>query len=588
MQETAPRQDAKSPVSSSSEQNARAWENPYWKENKSRALSALPSGNKVQETAPRQDTKSPVASASEQKAKPWENTYGNGNASPASSSSLKHERSASNSYVNVDALRTPVPPEKSVQQWENSYSKENKSVISTSSKQPEKPWENPYWKDRTAQGSETPKKSTDAVNKPQTFTIPTQPNTPWKNPYWKEQSSAGIESPSQPPSTPTGSNRKESKPQTPSITTDSAKPWTNPYWKDDARAKSSTPKVADQPGENPYWKQKSTTPSESSKKPQSTLSALQETTPWVNPYWKDNKSTSTEIKSNQRSQNQSTNGNSRQKSSPVSDSTRKRANGNALDNNLNYDNRSPSQHSVPSIPSYYERVYPPSGPTPSSKPSSKTNLSTKLSQQISSQPTTDDRLKTFDPISDNQDALPFTVDNRGVLHYQAQSPTSPVSSFKASNFVTSSPRSQSQAPLYQPSAQLIDGTSKATSYTAGKSAAPPTSTTANLASVDILNALTSASSYVVVTEREISDIQKALRLLETNPSSVPTVEASHFAPKTSSSSRTQNQPYATLNTTRTPPSNPANYSSISALVNTSSPNYSSTVSNTLDYPTKPK
>ena len=624
--------DTKSTVASSVEQTAKQWENPYWKGDKPQVLTALVSQKKAEDADSRENTKSPVASSSTENSKPWENPYWKGKKSQAASSAKKQDGPSRIGYENVTTLPNSRPTEKDAKPWENPYWKDNKSpsttttpvkkepwknpywqdnksAVTTSSKTPDRPWENPYWKDHKSSSATTTPTKTEQWKNPYWKEIKTaviiaskHSDKPWVNPYWKEKPSSPRASSSQPTNASTELRRQESKPRTSSVTKENAKPWINPYWKDHPSAGSSAEKKTDQPWENPYWKKK--TP-DSSNKPQSTISALPQTTPWVNPYWPDKKAQAPS-KSDQFSQNQNTNGDTRPKTSPTSHGSKTRTKGNASDTRLDSSKRSSSQHSLPSIPAFYERIYPPSETAGSSKRSSKTQRSTKYFQQVSSQvpypPTTGGLTNIADLSSDDQDALPFTIDNRGVLHFRAESSASPASPFKLPNFTTSSPRTQSQAHIPSPSVRSPIATSHAAPYPAGIPAASSTSKLANLTPVEILNSLSSASSFVVITEREISDIQNALRLLEKNPNSIPTVEASQLAAKTSSN--TQNRPYPTTNTTfnnsnsqpippysqnapSNPSSYPANYSTLSQLVNPSLSNQSSTFNNNIpDYPSK--
>jgi len=322
----------------------------------------------------------------------------------------------------------------------------------------------------------------------QTFPEATDNNIqPWINPYLSKPnlpSSAFVDkkNTSQNENSPSSNNAKQSPTTASQLekklsdkATSSTQTWKNPYWKDWKPQNSSTSnKQQDKPWENPYWKDG---------KPQnSSTSDKQQDKPWQNPYWKDNNAS-----------NQS-------------------KNDAALSQTLS------PKHKLPSVPSFYHRIYPPCTPLSSPVPIENTKQKTIFSNGISEK-----------NINDDED-LPYTINSQGVARYKPES-SSPNVTNKTSNIASSS--ANSQYPVSPPSKRSFAPFSQTTSSAVPSfpnNIAPTLITDINNYPSSSFNYHTSPTTSCVLTETDLNSIQHALHLLETNPNAIPIIEAPHPVP----------------------------------------------------------
>jgi hypothetical protein len=230
---------------------------------------------------------------------------------------------------------------------------------------------------------------------------------------------------------------------------------------------------------NPYWKDWNPQNSSTSNK--------QQDKPWQNPYWKDN------------------------------DTSKQSKNDAALSRTLS------SKHKLPSVPSFYHRIYPPCTPLSSPVPIENTKQKTIFSNGISE--------KT---INDDED-LPYTINSQGVARYKPESSSSNVTN-QTSNIASSS--ANSQYPVSPPSKRSFAPFSQTTSSAVPsfpKNIAPTLITDINNYPSSSFNYHTSPTTSCVLTETDLNSIQHALHLLETNPNAIPIIEAPHPVPSSNSS-----------------------------------------------------
>ena len=539
-------------------QQDQPWANPYWKDQKSQ--SATSSTNQVtSQNKPQQDQS-------------WANPYWKDKASQGQSNGQHKQPSSSTTSAQQD------------KSWANPYWKDQKSqpatsstnqVTSQSKPQQDQPWANPYWKDQKSQPSTSPNTQVTSQNKP-------QQDQPWANPYWKDKASQGQ------------SNGQHKQPSNSTTSAHQDKPWENPYWGDkpfpswkSSNGSNNAPPTTstttqDKPWENPYWKGKSSQAPTSSAQAAATSdrkSSLpkQPDQPWVNPYWKDAQTQGTNQQ--QGGNRLSTLSNSFQpiqqnnNQNPMysfikddeSSMPRRKSNSISKGGLWNSNQTSPSEHNAPPIPPFFQRIY----PSPSSSSISKVPSTTKTNAMNLNQtsapkpyPTPSNNFKPLQPISDDEEPLPFTIDNRGVAHFQTDSffSSSSANRPKESNSVPQSTTSQYQFvnppstvnALVQPPTNSVPPRviSNIVSPSAAPSSTPmtnnkPSSSSKLLPSMSFINNLTSSPSVVVITEQEVNDIHSALHKLEQNPNSIPTIQPSQSTFKPSNPN--PNTGYTTLN-----------------------------------------
>lgn len=222
---------------------------------------------------------------------------------------------------------------------------------------------------------------------------------------------------------------------------------------------------------NPYWPKSNQTNNQSTSNDNNNLQQNSQikssekpsssTNTWENPYWKDKCP-------------------SYRKTNDVS-----------LNKSLSYESQKTP------VPSFYERIYPPASPIQTVHPNHATVLLAEISQST----------------TNNNDDLPYTIDQQGVAHYRQRS--SPINSTnKTVNFVTQNP-------------VLSENISSAISISQNNTSSVvkiPTSNTYRLSSLDY-SSLIHASSSNILTEEDLNGIQNALHLLTTNSNAIPIIEA---------------------------------------------------------------
>ncbi|CAF1186408.1 unnamed protein product [Adineta steineri] len=256
--------------------------------------------------------------------------------------------------------------------------------------------------------------------------------------------------------------------------------------------------------------------------------------PWVNPYWPKSNQNNPEYPQNGNPQPSNNSKRNSETKSPLNTKTTEKSapptatrqnpyvNGNGSlkqkKSNIELNNSFVSPRKAPPIPSFYERIYPP--PTRVSSPAVSTN---KKHERIYSNG------KSNVNINDDND-LPYTVDNNGVVHYRATSTTPNL---------TKKSTTTSQYPVYS------SHKSNSTSH----SPKPKTSSfsqTTNSANPSVLNHVTSntfanignyhpsshSNSITILTETDLDSIHEALHLLETNPNAIPLYDPSKHMPTT--------------------------------------------------------
>jgi hypothetical protein len=319
------------------------------------------------------------------------------------------------------------------------------------------------------------------------------------------------------------------------------KPWVNPYWKGNMTQASVSSKKEDKPWENPYWKDKRSQTSNSS--------SLQNQT-WPNSYWND-KSASNDI------------------ALSPSDASNKELNGIVINGVWTIDNLSPPDHRVPPIPPFYERIFPVDTPPSSPRPTGqiieeKTVQATKQSLELPSF-SSKSQTNNFNRDDDDDDILPYTIDNQRIAHYRSLPSSSPVVTNKIVNFGASSQTSQNPW-TYSPTAGTtpLRQTNNIVSQPSTSNVSPPLhaingvpySPFTNSKSLQPLNAfsslLSSPNSYSSVTLHpafftadELVDVQNALRSLEIRPDAIITIETFDNTP--TGNSTDEGVPYSLIN-----------------------------------------
>ncbi|CAF1488767.1 unnamed protein product, partial [Adineta steineri] len=181
--------------------------------------------------------------------------------------------------------------------------------------------------------------------------------------------------------------------------------------------------------------------------------------------------------------------------------------------NIELNNSFVSPRKAPPIPSFYERIYPP--PTRVSSPAVSTS---KKHERIYSNG------KSNVNINDDND-LPYTVDNNGVVHYRATS-TTPNITKKSTT---------SQYPVY-PSHKSNSPNPKTSSFSQTTNSANPSVfnhvTSNTFANIGNYHPSSHSNSITVLTETDLNSIHEALHLLETNPNAIPLYDPSKHMPTT--------------------------------------------------------
>jgi hypothetical protein len=337
--------------------------------------------------------------------------------------------------------------------------------------------------------------------------------------------------------------------------------WENPYWKDQGLLASEHKQQQDKPWKNPYWKD--------DKMQDSIGMEQQQTNKWENPYW-SNSGSNMIPKSASRNNEQRTNSrqhsygddSSQTKFKATQRSTIGNQNGHkrTQDNLWNTDSASLSESKIPSIPDFYQQIFPASASSSSLKrTATETNgnqaMGILAKQSTRSVASTPRALAVTDSKQDN--ALPFTIDGQDVAHFRFYSP-SPSSTIRATNFTTGSAIAQQlSAPI--PSTTMAIPRSSSNTKSAASIAnisfqqrglpslsglSPMLPTRDNALSDAHNHVLSSSATSWIITEQEVNDIQHALRLLEVNPNSIPTIDASQLAPK--NIDKTRHAPYTAL------------------------------------------
>ena len=495
--------DVETPVGTSTKaslvvngQSDKEWTNPYWGANwkpatASSAQQFIPGSILIDDqgaiggSQPLQKKTEPMDSVSPSNSlqlshdqKPWTNPYWSTPAASNEKSTLEKKTDTSASTPSQLAEKENVVPKQDLST--SSTSHESKSQTQLPSVPT--PWVNPYWKTQTQQS------------------VPSTAS--WENPYWKEKKSDNPTVAKQKVDSWSKPDLNRSKSEVPTSSKQEGKSWENPYWKTNKGQTPVPEKKKDDVWTNPYWKE--------NKAQQPTL-ATQQSKPWVNPYWKESKAP-------QQQQSNQPWVNPYWKNNGTFD---RDLNGIVLNNVWQIDNISPSDHEVPPVPSFYQRIFP-VVPPPSSfrstaaAPESKENTLGKPSTPTQ-QPTAGvSRAAPHSSANGGEyDDFAFTIDAQGVAHYRPEEPTSPAPPNKAVSFAASHHSNSSPPP------QQTNGIA---SFPLVSNIIVPQS------SSNTLNYASNYSSSMVVTESEVYDLQQALRLLETNPNSVVVVEASERVP----------------------------------------------------------
>ncbi|CAF3624969.1 unnamed protein product [Rotaria socialis] len=277
--------------------------------------------------------------------------------------------------------------------------------------------------------------------------------------------------------------------------------------------------------------------------PDSTNNDIQ---PWINPYWPKTNQTNSEAIQNDHSsakENSLINPNFSAKTYEASTSFTESnksnismtpVKGNQQWNNPYWKNKNASdlganvssmdtlssvEHDSASIPSFYERVYPPSTPLPA-------QMST-----INNEPETNvPNEKTNQNINDDEDTS-YTIDNKGIAHYLPEL-SSPMIPNKAVDFTSLSTSSQypsippgarsSLSPIATTNNIPLTQIDSYLSLSNPNNIKSPQLTSSNSEQFSLLNAFSSSASVAtaVLTEEDLNNIHHALHLLETNPNAV--------------------------------------------------------------------
>ncbi|CAF1990621.1 unnamed protein product [Rotaria magnacalcarata] len=277
----------------------------------------------------------------------------------------------------------------------------------------------------------------------------------------------------------------------PDSTNNDIQPWINPYWPKTNQTNSEAIQndhisAKENSLINPNFSAKTheaSTPFTENNKSNISMTPIQGNQQWNNPYWK-NKNTS-DLGANVSSMNTS--------SSVERDSA--------------------------SIPSFYERIYPPSTPLPSQMSAINNEPETNVSNE-----------KTNQNINNDEDTS-YTIDNKGIAHYRPEL-SSPMIPNKPVDFTSSSTTSQypSIPPDKRSSLSPIATTNNIPptqvdsflSLSNPNNIKSPQLTNSNSEQFSLLNAFSSSTSAAaaVLTEADLNNIHHALHLLETNPNAV--------------------------------------------------------------------
>ncbi|CAF2750482.1 unnamed protein product [Rotaria sp. Silwood2] len=368
---------------------------------------------------------------------------------------------------------------------------------------------------RSSSSSNADTRSRPAFNRQQTFPERTDNNIqPWVNPYWGPQ-------PNQTNSQFTQNNNRIGNQQSVPLNNSTKNTWVNPYWgpkpnQTNSQFTQNNNRIGNQQSVplnnstkstwvNPYWGPKpseKSTPSTGIQKPQISTIPKQDNWQFQNPYLKDK---------------------------------------NAFDQNNNVNTLDiplPCEFPIMSVPSFYKRIYPPyeSLSTPMSTVNMKHN-------------------EIFSQHINNDEDMPFTIDNQGIVHYRPE-PSSPSILNKTANIPPSS--TMSQYPVLPPTTHTNVLSSKTAntatvpqitnsvspSYPKNMTSAPLMNLSNDTpSSFDYYSSLTS-SSAAVLTEADLNSIQHALHLLETSPNVISVIEPSQQVPSTNISHA--NQPSSSL------------------------------------------
>ncbi|CAF0972534.1 unnamed protein product [Adineta ricciae] len=268
------------------------------------------------------------------------------------------------------------------------------------------------------------------------------------------------------------------------------------------------------------------------------------TQPWVNPYWpqKDQNNTDRSQSGNFKPNFENSSHlyvNTSPKTTIASDTWENPYWGD--NNTINENSLSmKSSSSSSTVPYFYERIYPPPSPT-----SSLTNIQHEITPSMK---------KSDVHMQDDNDDLPYTFDNPNVVRYRA-----PYAAPNRTNKVFNSTPTilNAQYPLSSEPKLNTSGYSPTTNINT------PSSLN-NILSTLFPNANTYPSSSVhydipslsnsatVLTESEIHRIHKALRLLETDPNAIPTVESYNHMTSSSSTIDQRSDPLSSITSSAQP------------------------------------
>ena len=566
------------------------WANPYWKDSKPSDLSSSKQRYQSLDPSFGRNTRSELSSRTKQDSS-WDNPYLKDKKPTSTVTAKKDDKSWENPYwkdrkpsdlvASKQRYHTVDPSygrntasgsstsAKQNMPWDNPYWKDKKTESTTSTQKNDKPWDNPYWKEKKPSDLSTSKQRYQSLDpsfdRVARADMPTsaQSNKAWDNPYWKDNKSSSLIASKERYHSADPSLGGETRYGTPTSSKQQT-PWLNPYWKDSKPQGSSTSQPRPQsPWKNPYWKDL---------KPQtSTASPSRPRSPWKNPYWCDQKTDNStgygqqnSVKTNGQDESwRNSYSNGDVSSNALSKSLINPSNQNikriVRNDYWELDNLSPPYHAVPPIPSFYERIYPlhtpPSSPRP--KKSFEQDYFNNTSQ--STQPIrSNTNNSTYIDEKDDADMQAFAIDEQGVARYQPLSFSSPNTINKTVTFSTTqplihNPLSPMSTNIAAPSHRNYPTSSDSNVLNQlinNISTSPVTNGVSNFSPI-LLDSFSSSSSYyplstVNVTMDELSEIQDALRLLETNPGAIPIIESNQYL--SSINDLGNNIPYSSLTT----------------------------------------
>jgi hypothetical protein len=390
----------------------------------------------------------------------------------------------------------------------NTNWKNDQSQFSTPSKKNEQPWDNPYWKENKTQTS-TPLKPEDKAwqnfngkeNKNQNITSSKQEDQQWKNPYWKEN-----------------------KTQVPVLPKKQDEAWKHPYWKDwKPQGVTTSQQSQNLSLKDPYLNGKKSENLIGSQE-QISLKKKEQDKPGQNLSWTDKNTSNGTLKS-------------------MFDPSNENGRNIILNDVWILDNVSPPDHTVPPIPSFYERIYPAHTPPSSPRPTTyikenKLPNTEKLIQPPQSNVTN----QTDNYHEGDHDILPYTIDGQGIAHYRSVPSSSPGTTNKTVTFAApplttqnpvSFPSTSNTAPLQKQNptlSTLVTSNGVTPFQTTNSVPSPPIANPATMQSLNFLNSLPlyGQSLPIVFTAAELSDVQNALRSLEINSNAIPTIESIQY------------------------------------------------------------